>query len=275
MYGSTRSCSPSLVVVTILGIILVLLPLGTEGFAQSEEDHRAWLRALDSLSNERMLADVTTLSSSSFNGRQTGTTDDASSAKWIADRFLASGLSLTSTRVDPTGPLVPGRRRDWIYDQNSHSTENCTGPLAPHFDSQRLATKQLRLLSPIFDSPSLSSRADCVCRYGIVDPTHGIDDYAGIDTTNAIVLFLRGKPMYYKGTISHADKVGLARQRGRSGISQPQAQCSAPMKYGARQENQCLLWTLPLQKHSQEPGSVPPGRTDPRRSRSRTTKPAA
>ena len=62
MNGSTRSFSPSLVVVTLLGIILILLPLGAQGFAQSEEDHRAWLRALDSLSSERMLADVTTLS---------------------------------------------------------------------------------------------------------------------------------------------------------------------------------------------------------------------
>ena len=137
MYGSTRSCSPSLVVVTILGIILVLLPLGTEGFAQSEEDHRAWLRALDSLSNERMLADVTTLSSSSFNGRQTGTTDDASSAKWIADRFLASGLSLgRSIRIDPTGPLVPGRG-----GATGFMTKIVTVPKiaprapAPHFDS--------------------------------------------------------------------------------------------------------------------------------------------
>jgi hypothetical protein len=58
MNGSTHSLSPSLVVVTLLGIILVLLPLGAQGFAQSEEDHRAWLRALDGQSSERMLADV-------------------------------------------------------------------------------------------------------------------------------------------------------------------------------------------------------------------------
>ena len=78
MNCSTRSCSPSFVVVALLGIILILLPQGAQGFAQSEEDHRAWLRALDSLSSERMLADVTTLSSPAFNGRQTGTADDAS-----------------------------------------------------------------------------------------------------------------------------------------------------------------------------------------------------
>ena len=37
MNDSTRSFSPSLVVVTLLGIILILLPLGAQGFAQSEE----------------------------------------------------------------------------------------------------------------------------------------------------------------------------------------------------------------------------------------------
>src|SRR4249920_1931592 len=109
MNGSTRSLFSSLVVVTLLGIILALLPLGAQGFAQSEEDQRAWLRALDILSSERMLADVTTLSSPAFNGRQTGTAGDTSSAKWVADRFLASGLSLARTRIDPTRPLRQGR----------------------------------------------------------------------------------------------------------------------------------------------------------------------
>ncbi|MGH3055558.1 MAG: M28 family metallopeptidase, partial [Gaiellaceae bacterium] len=39
----------------------------------------------------------------------------------------------------------------------------------------------------------------------------------GVTTTNAIVLFLRGKPTHYKGAISHADKVRLARQKGALG----------------------------------------------------------
>jgi hypothetical protein len=104
MNRSTHDFRRSLIVVTLLEIILMLLPLGRQGFAQSEENHRAWLRALDSLSSERMLADVTTLSGPSFNGRQTGTADDTSSAKWIAERFHASGLSLAHTRFDPFPP---------------------------------------------------------------------------------------------------------------------------------------------------------------------------
>jgi hypothetical protein len=220
MNGSTRSCSPSLVVVTLLGIILILLPLGAQGFAQSEEDHRAWLRALDSLSSERMVADVTTLSSSSFNGRQTGTADDASSAKWIADRFLATGLSLASARFDPTSPIGP----DLGY-ATGLMTKVVTVPKIAPDPLLRISTANDSLTTqlgtdylPILDSPSAEVRGPIVfVGYGIVDATQGIDDYAGVDTINAIVLFLHGKPTHDKETISHADKVRLARQKGALG----------------------------------------------------------
>ncbi|MEK6785940.1 MAG: hypothetical protein AABY61_10710, partial [Nitrospirota bacterium] len=66
MNGSTRSCSPSIVVIILLGIIFPLLSLGSRGYAQSEEDQRAWSDALAGLSSERMLADVRTLSSPAF-----------------------------------------------------------------------------------------------------------------------------------------------------------------------------------------------------------------
>ena len=220
MNGSTRSLSSSLVVVTLLGIILVLLPLGAQGFAQSEKAQRAWLRALDSLSSERMLADVTALSSPAFNGRQTGTADDADSARWIADRFLASGLSLASLPAQPTSPLVPGRG-----GAIGLMTKLVTVPKIAPDPLLRISTASDSLIKqlgtdylPILDSPSAEVRGPIMfVGYGIVDAMQGIDDYAGVDTTNAIVLFLRGKPTDYKGTISHADKVRFARQKGALG----------------------------------------------------------
>jgi len=220
MNDSTRSFSPSLVVVTLLGIILILSPLGAQGFAQSEEDHRAWLRALDSLSSERMLADVTTLSSPAFNGRQTGTADDASSAKWIADQFLASGLSPASARFDTSSPTAPdlgyaaGLMTSVVTVPNIASNPSLRISTGSDSLTQQLGTDYL----PILDSPSSEVRGPIVfVGYGIVDATQGIDDYAGVDTTNALVLFLRGKPTHYKGTVSHADKVRLARQKGALG----------------------------------------------------------
>jgi hypothetical protein len=216
----TRSCSPSLIVVTLLGIILILLSLAAQGFAQSEEDQRAWLRALDSLSSERMLTDVATLNSPAFNGRQTGTADDASSAKWIADRFLASGLSLASGRLTPTSPIVPGRG----YATEFMTTAVTVPKITPN-PSLRISTANDSLAKqlgadylPILDSPSAEVRGPIVfVGYGIVDVAQGIDDYAGIDAINAIILFLRGTPTHYKGTVSHADKVRFARQKGAIG----------------------------------------------------------
>jgi peptidase M28-like protein len=220
MNCSTRGCFPSLVVVILFGINLVLLPLGNQGLAQSKEDHPVFLQALDSLSGERMLADVTTLSSPGFNGRQTGTAEDASSAKWIAERFLASGLSLAKTHFDPSSPLSGGRGQgnglmttvvtvQKIAPDPSLRISTASNSLARHLGTDYL---------PILDSPSAEVRGPIVfVGYGIVDATHGIDDYEGVDTTNAIVLFLRGKPTHYKGAVSHADKVRLARQKGALG----------------------------------------------------------
>jgi hypothetical protein len=85
-----------------------------------------------------------------------------------------------------------------------------TGPV------DQLVTAQLgRDYFPVFDSPSADLQGQVVfVGYGIVDPAQGIDDYAGIDVKNCIVLFLRGKPDHYQGSISHADKVRFARDRG-------------------------------------------------------------
>ncbi|HEX6825200.1 MAG TPA: M28 family peptidase [Nitrospiraceae bacterium] len=220
MNGAKPNGSPSFVVGTLLGIILILLPLGAQGIAQSEEDQRAWLRSLDSLSSERMLADVTTLSSPAFDGRQTGTADDASSAKWVAERFLASGLSLARTHIDPTSPLRQSRESAAGFITTTVTAPNIApNPLlriSTASDSliQQLGTDYL----PILDAPSADVRGPIVfVGYGIIDVAQGIDDYAGIDTTNAIVLFLRGTPTHYKGTVSHADKVRVARQKGALG----------------------------------------------------------
>ncbi len=220
MNGSIRSCTFSFVGFPFLGILLVLLPLVTQGLAQSEEDPRAWLRALDSLSSERMLADVTTLSSPSFNGRQTGTADDTSSAKWVADRFLAAGLSLVCVPFNPTTLMLPCRKSGTGLMTTVVTASNIAPAsllrISTASDSltQQLGTDYF----PIIDSPSAAVHGPIVfVGYGIVDAMQGIDDYTGVDTTNAIVLFLRGKPTHYKGTISHADKVRFAHQKGAIG----------------------------------------------------------
>lgn len=82
--------------------------------------------------------------------------------------------------------------------------------------ADQLVTAQLGTdYLPVFDSPSADLQGQIVfVGYGIVDPTQGINDYAGVDVKNCIVLFLRGKPDHYPGPVSHADKIRFARDRG-------------------------------------------------------------
>jgi hypothetical protein len=219
MNDSTRNFSPSLVVVTLLGIILTLLPLGAQGFAQSEGDHRAWLRALDNLSSERMLADVRTLSGPAFNGRQAGSEDDLRSAQWVAQELTSAGLRLPLIYNSPLAFPFPTTRKDVVIGIMASMVSTsliAPDPVIRTGTTNQFVTAQLsRDYLPVFDSPSADLQGQIVfVGYGIVDPAQGIDNYAGVDVNNRIVLFLRGKPDHYPRPVSHADKVRFARDRG-------------------------------------------------------------
>ena len=219
MNGSTRCGSPSFVVVILLGVILALLPIGTQVFAQSEDDQRAWLQALDSLSSERMLADVHTLSSPAFNGRQAGSADDLRSAEWVARELTVAGVQLPL--IDNNGIAFPSPRARKEEPVGIMASIVSTSLIEPNpvvrtGVADQLVTAQLsRDYLPVFDSPSADLQGQVVfVGYGIVDPAQGIDDYAGVDVKNCIVLFLRGKPDHYPSPVSHADKIRFARDRG-------------------------------------------------------------
>jgi hypothetical protein len=218
MAGSTRSCSPSVVVIIFLGIILALLPLASRGYAQSEEDQPTWLDALKSLSSERMLADVRTLSSPAFNGRQAGSADDLRSAQWVAQELASAGVQLP--RIDNEGIAFPspgaGKEEPGIMAAVVPTPLIEPNPVVRTGAADQLVTAELgKDYFPVFDSPSADLQGQVVfVGYGIVDPAQGIDDYAGVDVKNCIVLFLRGKPDHYPSPVSHADKVRFARDRG-------------------------------------------------------------
>jgi hypothetical protein len=175
-----------------------------------------WIdRGLEQISTERMMADIAELSSPRFGGRQTGTDHDRESAAFVADRFSALRLN-RSTAAPPESRTNPLSQREWkqttpvttatIQDEpflqitaaNNHSTLR----VGPEF-------------LPILDSPSADIHTSIVfVGYGLSDPANGIDDYAGLDVRNKIVLFLRGKPEPYKGAFTHADKVRIAKEKG-------------------------------------------------------------
>ncbi|MBX3331157.1 MAG: M28 family peptidase [Nitrospira sp.] len=206
--------------IAVLAVVFLLLPV-TPSLAQSPET--VLRTAVDSLSAERMLVDIRTLSGPSFNGRQSGTKDDLESARWVVQEFVSAGLHLPKIR---NGSLrVPFlTRKDDGASSGAMATLVAT-PLMASDPTLRVGSTDhpaVKTLGsdyfPIFDSPSADIQAPIVfVGYGIVDPIHGIDDYAGVDVKNSIVLFLRGKPEHYSRTVSHADKVRFARQRGAIG----------------------------------------------------------
>jgi len=192
------------------------IPTFADSTIDSSISAGTWLTsALEQISTERILADITTLSAPPLRGRQTGTAQDAESAEFIAGRFSELRLhrSHASSPQSQTNPLP---QREW--KQTAPLPTTTIGDdlqldliLSDSHRALRAGTDFL----PVLDSPSADVRAPIVfVGYGIVDPSQDIDDYAGFDVHNKIVLFLRGKPDRYKGRVSHADKERFAIQHG-------------------------------------------------------------
>ncbi len=203
-------------------ICLVLLLVTDPHFILAQSPEPPLQSAIESVSSDRMLADIRTLSGPSFNGRQSGTKDDLESARWVAQEFLSAGLRLP--RIRNGSLLVP------FLTGRDGATSGAMATLVPTATmpsdsilrigrANGLTAKQPGSdYLPIFDSPSADIQGQIVfVGYGIVDPTRGIDDYAGVDVNNCIVLFLRGKPEHYPHHFNHADKVRIARERGAVG----------------------------------------------------------
>ncbi|HBH78696.1 MAG TPA: hypothetical protein DDY39_02610, partial [Nitrospira sp.] len=210
-----RLLTPIVICAAVTFLLQPQVPL-----AQAPET--AFQAAIESLSPERMVADIRTLSSPEFNGRQAGTNADLESARWVAQEFLSAGLRLT--RVHNGSLIVPFFTGKDGTSSGAMATRVPTPvltlePLLRVGATDHLITKTLGLdYLPIFDSPSAEIQAPVVfVGYGIVDAARHIDDYAGVDVNNCIVLFLRGKPDHYSQTMSHADKVRSARERGAIG----------------------------------------------------------
>ena len=213
-----RSCTCSCLSRHVLALALmgVILSAATAGAQQADI---GLSKALDVMSTERMLADIHTLSSPSFNGRQTGTKDDLRSAQWIAQELLSAGLRLPKV-FNGSLAIPPFSGKDGAA-AGIMATLVPTPIMSPDPDLRigivdRLSATMLGTdYLPVFDAPSADVQGRIVfAGYGIVDPAQGIDDYAGVDVNNCIVLFLRGKPDHVKTPFSHADKIRLARDRG-------------------------------------------------------------
>ncbi|GKS65708.1 aminopeptidase [Nitrospira sp.] len=204
----------------LVGLAASLVMEPQLALAQSRES--GLQTAIESLSTDRMLADIRTLSGPAFHGRQTGSKDDLESAQWVAQEFLSAGLRLPRIRNSsliipfPTGKdgATSGAMATLVPTATLVSNPNVGIGTASELITRRAGLDFL----PIFDSPSADTQGRIVfVGYGIVDSERGIDDYAGVEVNNCIVLFLRGKPEHYPHHVSHADKMRLAKERGAVG----------------------------------------------------------
>jgi hypothetical protein len=178
-----------------------------------------WLSsALEQISEERMLADIRTLSGPTYAGRLTGSAQDEASATFVANRFSELRLN-RSAALPPESRTNPLPQREWKQTASVPTRTIADTPLLELVSpQQRLTLHGGSQFLPILDSPSADIRGRVVfVGYGIVDPSQGIDDYAGQDVRDAIVLFLRGKPDSSITPVSHADKERLAKQHGAIG----------------------------------------------------------
>ena len=155
---------------------------------------------------------VAELSAPEFQGRQTGTNEDRRSAAVLADRFHRLGLlpaaeqSLTAQQAPPPFvdaiPISVARIEAAPRVVVATATETLMARHGPDF-------------LPVLDSPPVRTTAPVVfVGYGIADAAQGLDEYAGLDVRDRVVLFLRGKPDRYPTPVSHAEKERAARARG-------------------------------------------------------------
>jgi hypothetical protein len=165
-----------------------------------------------------MLADISVLSAPTLAGRQTGTPEDESSAAFVTNRF--SQLRLHRVAADPPQSLTnPLPQREWKQTASVPTRkigDDVLIELVRPQERRSLVTGTQFL--PVLDSPSADIRGPIVfVGYGIADSSRGIDDYAGVDVRNKIVLFLRGKPDRYAATVTQADKERVAKEKGAIG----------------------------------------------------------
>ena len=193
-------------------------PLLAGSSLESTISGAGWLpAALEQVSAERMLADIKVLSGPTYAGRLTGSAQDEASAMFVANRFAE--LRLHRSPALPPESRNPLPQREWKQTL-SVPTRTITDQAVVEFvtPQERQMLHSGSQFLPILDSPSADIRGPVVfVGYGIVDPSSGIDDYAGVDVRNAVVLFLRGKPETHAKPVSHAEKERLAKQHGAIG----------------------------------------------------------
>lgn len=130
-----------------------------------------------------------------FEGRQSGTPGGERAAAYIANR-----LPHASFQPFPLKTItIPGSIHSIIRTEGFSQTLQAGKDFIPILGPAR----PTHITGPIV-----------FVGYGISDPAKGLDEYAGLQATGKVVLFLRGQPKTYAGRVTHMDKVQTAQAKG-------------------------------------------------------------
>ena len=167
---------------------LLVAVLVSSSLAQAAEP--SWVdrqrhRAMRSITEKELRADIELLTSDELAGRKTGSAGNRAAAELIAQRFQRLGLK-------PAGD-------DDGYLQRFHLARGSLGPenrfrLGP--PSQAQESEVMRHFYPARQgAPQGQSEAEVVfVGFGITAPEIGYDDYQGVDVRDKIALIMRGEP---------------------------------------------------------------------------------
>jgi hypothetical protein len=134
-------------------------------------------------SAERVRADVAFLADDLLEGRATGSRGYDVAAHYVAARFDSLGLK-------------PGGTDGW-YQQVPFVTASAdpSHPSALTINGTRFANNEHVIVGPTVAAAAIDQTAPVVfVGYGLEDKTLGLDDYAGLDVRDKIVVYLYGTP---------------------------------------------------------------------------------
>jgi len=192
---------------------LLALTLASAGPSNASftEDERA---LLSQVSVAGMMSTIEQLCSDDFNGRRAGSPEHYRTVDYLASAFAECGLStldapgLDGYRQPLTMRYALVRSKDEIKAILSYKAPG------KHGTAERTRSFSYRGFN---GRGGLDLRSEVVfVGYGIHDPESGYDDYAGLDVTGKIVLWLAGQPKGVKlaGGVTGAHKMAAAYQLG-------------------------------------------------------------
>ena len=220
------------------------------------------LAALEQISAERMLADITTLSGPAYRGRQTGSAQDEASASFVANRF--SELRLHRSPASPlenrTNPLPQRKWKQTAPVPMRTITDDLLFELTVR--QHRLSLRRGSDFLPVLDSPSADVRAPIVfVGYGLFDPAQGIDDYAGLDVRNKSCSFSGENRTSTQDPLLTLTKNGLPNRKAQSYLTATGPILSAyEQRRGATGKPGTTFFPPPTMTHQLPGASIRQGR---------------